>query len=346
MNAEDTASISYRDSRSVFRLGDGRHVQSTKTACIPAYVGPQKVYINTAVVNQDIPLLLSRLSMKKANMQINFEDDTAHALGHMTNLSITRNGQYILPLIRATQLLPQVTQRLSLGQQNITLHLSKESKDQSKSAIAEKLHRQFVHAPAEKLIRLLNNAGSPWWEDDELKTHLRSTVKNCQTCKLYKKLPPTPVVGLPLATHFQQTVTMDLKFYHGWIILYLIDHATRLSVAVQVPSKHPKAILNAILRNWISIYGSADQFLTDNGGEFVNDDFLKLCEAFNIKVKTTGAEAPWSNGMVEHHNLVLPEMLNKILEDTKCPFDIALQWYVNAKNSLHNVQGFCLTNWL
>ena len=195
LNAEDKASISYRDSRSVFHFGDGgHHVQSTKTACIPAYIGPQKVHINTAVVNQDIPLLLSRLSMKKANMQINFEDDKAHALGHMINL----------PLTRATQLLPQVTQQLSLGQQNITLHLSKESKDQSKSAIAEKLHWQFAHAPAKKLIHLLNNAGSPWQEDAELKMHLRSTVKNYQTCKLYKKLPPTPVVGLPLATHFQQ----------------------------------------------------------------------------------------------------------------------------------------------
>ena len=126
-------------------------------------------------------------------------------------------------------------------------------------------------------------------------------------------------------------------------MLHLIDHATRLSVAVQVPSKHPKAILNAILRNWISIYGSADQFLTDNGGEFVNDDFLKLSEASNIKVKTTGAEPPWSNSLVERHNLVLSEMLNKVLEDTKCPFDIALQWCVNAKNSLHNVHGFHLT---
>ena len=100
--------------------------------------------------------------MKKASMKINFKDDTAHALGHMINLSVTCSGHYILPLTRATQLLPQATQRLSLGQQNITLHLSKESTDQSKSAIAEKLHRQFAHAPAKKLIRLLNNAGSPW----------------------------------------------------------------------------------------------------------------------------------------------------------------------------------------
>ena len=317
-------------------------MQSTKTACIPAYIGPQKVHINTAVVYQDIPLLLSRLPMKKANMCINFDDDTAHALGHMINLSITRSGHYILPLTRATQLLPQVTQQLSFGQQNITLHLSKESIDQSKSAIAEKLHRHSAHAPAEKLIPLLNNAGSPWREDDELKTHLRSTVKNCQTCKLYKKPPPTSVVGLPLATHFQQTVAMDLKFYHGRIIPHLTDHATCLSVAVQVPSKHPKAIFDAILRNWISIYGSANQFLTDNGGVFVNDNLLKLCEAFNIKVKTTGAEAPWSNGLVERHNLVLSEMLNKVLENTKCPFDIKAYFFSYLLRSCMRTYDACV----
>ena len=124
------------------------------------------------------------------------------------------------------------------------------------------------------------------------------------------------------------------------IILHPTHHAICLSVAVQIPSKHPKAIHNAILCNWISIYGSANQFLTDNGREFVNDDFLKLCEAFNINVKITGAEVPWSNDLVELHNLVLLGMLNKGSEDTKCPFDIALQWCVNAKKLLHKFHGF------
>ena len=208
--------------------------------------------------------------------------------------------------------------------------------------IADKIHHQFAHAPVDKLIRLLNNAGPPWCEDKELKDHLKSTVRECKTCKLYKKPLPTPVAAMPLAFWFQQTVAMDLKFYQGKIILHLIDHATRLSAAVQIPSKHPKAIIKTILSNWISVYGAAENFLTDNGGEFENQDFIQLCEAFNISVKTTGAEAPWSNGLVERHNLALSEMLNKVLEDTKCPFDIALQWCMNAKNSLHNVHRFSL----
>ena len=88
------------------------------------------------------------------------------------------------------------------------------------------------------------------------------------------------------------------------------------------------------------MYGSAEKFLSDNGGEFCNQDFLNLCEAFNITVKTTSAESPWSNGLVERHNLTIAEMLDKVIEDTGCDIHIALAWCVNAKNSLQNVHGF------
>ena len=147
-------------------------------------------------------------------------------------------------------------------------------------------------------------------------------------------------MGLPLATRIQETVAMDLRFYSGNILLHLIDHVTRLSTAVHIPSKQPKVIMNAIISNWISVYRAAEKFISDNGGEFVNEEFLILCEQFNIIVQTTAADSPWSNGLVERHNLVLSEILDKVLTDSKCPLNVALSWCINAKNSLHNVHGF------
>ena len=67
---------------------------------------------------------------------------------------------------------------------------------------------------------------------------------------------------------------------------------------------------------------------------------MTLCEALNIKVHTTGAESPWSNGIIERHNLVVSEMLNKVIEENHCSLDIALAWCLNAKNTLQNVHGF------
>ena len=164
----DESRVQYSNSASIFRFGDGRRLPATSTAHIPAYIGNQQLFIDTDVVDEDIPLLLSRPSMKEADMHINFKDDTVQALDQLIPLSVTRSGHYILPLTRVTQLLPKVSKQLPSAQSNITLHLSKDCQGQPKSVIADKIHRQFAHAPADKLIRFLNNAGPPWCEDKEL----------------------------------------------------------------------------------------------------------------------------------------------------------------------------------
>ena len=92
---------------------------------------------------------------------------------------------------------------------------------------------------------------------------------------------------------------MDLKFYTGKIILHLVGHATRLSASSLVPSKKPDVIIESILKNWISVFGLADQFLSDNGGEFANEKFMEMCESLNINFKTTTDESPWLNGLIE-----------------------------------------------
>ena len=85
----------------------------------------------------------------------------------------------------------------------------------SPSTIADKLHHQFAHAPADQLIHLVKSAGSPWANDPDLKDQLKSTVRNCKACKLSKKPPINPVSGLPSATCFKETVAMDLKVLSG-----------------------------------------------------------------------------------------------------------------------------------
>ena len=59
-----------------------------------------------------------------------------------------------------------------------------------------------------------------------------------------------------------------------------------------------------------------------------------------MTVKTTAAEALWSDGLVERHNLVIAKLLDKVLEENQCSLEVALAWCINAKNSLQNVHGF------
>ena len=120
----------------------------------------------------------------------------------------------------------------------------------------------------------------------------------------------------------------------------MIDHLTRFSSAVLCKSKEPKEIINGIITGWIAIFGTPKKFLTDNGGEFSNSALLELAESMNIRIMTTAAESPWSNGIVERHNATLAEMLRKIVAEQKCSLEAALAWAVQAKNTLANVHGF------
>ena len=81
--------------------------------------------------------------------------------------------------------------------------------------------------------------------------------------------------------------------------------------------------------------------LVDNGGEFNNGEFTSLCENFNINIKTTAAESPWSNGLIERHNSVLGNIVSKMMsEEQGYSLNTAVAWAVSAKNSLKNVYGF------
>ena len=263
--------------------------------------------------------------MKRANMHLHFENDTANAFNQDINLIVTTSGHYAIPLTVPRQLFHQFERN---GSVNITLSAEHST---SKTAIANKLHHQFAHSPPDKLPHLLNSAGNPWSKDEELKNETQLISKNCLICKLYKKPAPKPIVGLPNASRFQELVAMDLKFCKGKIILHLVDHATRLSVSSLVPSKKPDVIIESILTNWISVFGSADQFLSDNGGEFANEKFMEMCVSLNINFKTTSAESLWLNGLIDRQNLILSEMLDKVLEESKCSFEVALTWCTNAK---------------
>ena len=66
----------------------------------------------------------------------------------------------------------------------------------------------------------------------------------------------------------------------------------------------------------------------------------ETCENMNIEVTTTGAYAPFRNGLLEKHDHVLINILLKVKHEKKCSRDTALKWALNAKNSLITVHGF------
>ena len=134
---------------------------------------------------------------------------------------------------------------------------------------------------------------------------------------------------------------MDLKdIMPGLKILHIVDHATRYSQATVVTNKSAPEIVKHIFDLWIRVFGCPEKILSDNGGEFNNKELLDLCDKCNLRVLTTAAESPWSNGLAEKHNGILGQMVEKMLDDEPLDPKLAVHWAVAAKNSLTTVYGF------
>lgn len=312
-----------------YKFGNSKPISAEESVELPMTIASKEVMLTTDIVDVDVPLLLSKKALKKAQAIIDFNEDTIELFGRKENLLETSSGHYMIPVQN------NINARIK---PTISYNLICKEDDVMKKAV--KVHRHFSHAPKKRLRKLLEDADM--WSE-EMSQALTEIEKTCKECKIYSKPPSRPVVGMSFSKSFNDVLTMDLKDYKNGEnkhkLLHIVDMCTRFSQCARVKSKKKEEILEVLFKAWIQVFGPPNKILTDNGGEFLNHDFLELCDKLNINMKMTAAESPWSNGIVERHNAVLNNTLNKTLEEIE-DFDMALAWAVQAKNSMYNYHGF------
>lgn len=333
LSVSDRRTVTSKSSSFRFRFGDGKTYVSNRTVNIPVHFGSVSARLDTSIVECNVPLLMSRISLKRAEASLDFSNDEITILGEDVPITISKSGHYCVSLSRSLNCNSRDIQRILF-----TAPLEPGNTEDNKRKVL-KLHKQFAHPPAERLKKLISDSGVNDSDINQLVDHVSS---HCDICRQFKRPPLKPAVAFPSASAFNDTVAMDLKFMgNGIYLLHMIDHATRYSSACVIRNKRKETIVISVLENWIRIFGSPHYFLTDNGGEFVNDLMLEYAEKFNISLKTTAAESAWSNGLCERHNGILADLIHKTMKDANCSLEMAVHWAVAAKNALMNVYGYC-----
>ena len=211
-------------SNATYRFGDGKESAALKNVKTPVSFGNKTYMMSVDVVKNDIPLLISKQSMKSLGMRLNFGNDTAEVSGKSIPLMCSATGHYYLPL---------TSWDLEDSNNHFTLHAShiRDIGRAEKLKKAMKLHRQFAHASKEKLIKLVKE--SKEFNDKEFIKCIEEYCDSCEICRKYKRPYHKPIVGMPIANEFNEVLCMDLKEYkHNKVwILHLIDAATRYFAA-------------------------------------------------------------------------------------------------------------------
>ena len=199
-------------------FGHGSLIYSDKVVTIAAKIGKTNCKIKVEVVPIELPLLLSKESLKRAGAELDIPNDEAILFGEKLKLELISSGHYCVSI---------------MGNQNIDevedVMYSKTTfqgmNDAEKRKKLLKLHYQFGHASAMKLIQLLKSADI---KDEQLFIILQEVVDGCDTCQKFKRSPPRPVVGLPRASDFNETVAVDLHQLGSNIwYLHIIDEFSR-----------------------------------------------------------------------------------------------------------------------
>ena len=148
LSEQDRLQVSERSIDATFRFGDGAEVTSSKMVKILVVIVSQKFFIEANVIKKELPLLLSRQSMKRAEMIIDFSNDTVNVRGKdIIKLTCTSSDHYCLPLTRLLLHDSSPHSRTVLYAVNLKTMTVDEKRRK-----AAKLRRQFSHAFKEKLI--------------------------------------------------------------------------------------------------------------------------------------------------------------------------------------------------
>lgn len=98
LDDEEMRAVFRSESYVRFKFGDNVATVSRQQYVLPATVCNKRVQIKTEVVDENIPLLMSKRSMAKANMIIDFGDNTVTAFGCTERLLINDSGHCSIPL--------------------------------------------------------------------------------------------------------------------------------------------------------------------------------------------------------------------------------------------------------
>lgn len=318
LSEEKKNEVVKNNSNKSFQFGGEYKLKSLGKYVLPASILGTEVAIETDVVDSNIPLLFSNKALGAMKAKIDYSNDEATIFDQKTTLERTSAGHHCIKITPDEVFFA-------------------ESECLSEKAIL-KLHKQYGHPGKSSFVKHIQVADM--W-DEKLRPIVDKIYESCSICQQFASARPRPVVSLPMASIFNETVAIDLKAWKNVWILYMIDMFSRFTVATWVKRKRPEEIIEAIIKEWIGILGVMKKLLSDNGGEFNGEEIRAIESLLNIEHDTTGAESPFQNGLCERNHAVTDMILCKLqAEYPNTSLTVLLKWATMAKNSMQMWAGF------
>lgn len=146
-----------------------------------------------------------------------------------------------------------------------------------------------------------------------MSTDLEAFIASCPTCQVTtpSTSKPEPIQMTKIPDEPWDTVATDLKgpFPTGEHLLVLIDYRTRYPiVSLMKKGTSSSQIINKLQKTF-ALFGYPRQIMTDNGKQFVSDEFKAFLNQHNIHHHPVTPYWPQANGEVERFNRTIGKII-------------------------------------
>lgn len=177
-----------------------------------------------------------------------------------------------------------------------------------------------------------------------MRKDIETYVKSCSSCTK-TKVRYVPSYGLlqPLqVTAPFERCAIDLvgplpETARGMrYILTFQDAATRYHIFTAIPSKDATVVAKTLLEKVICVFGSPQEWLSDNGKEFDNAVMERLNHLLGIQHALTTPYHPQANGQLERSHSTLNDQLRMLVDSEQRDWDEFLPYVQHSMNTLVN----------
>ena len=153
-----------------------------------------------------------------------------------------------------------------------------------------------------------------WWPG--LDKEIEEMAKSCQSCQSVKGSPRVvPLQPWTWPSRPWQRVHLDFAGpFQGAVFLVAVDTYSKWPEVKVLLTTTVSKTLN-VLREWFAVHGVPEHIVTDNGPQFVADEFNNFTKCNGIKHIRSAPYHPASNGLAERFIKSMKESLKASVND-------------------------------
>ncbi|CAD6198402.1 unnamed protein product [Caenorhabditis auriculariae] len=175
---------------------------------------------------------------------------------------------------------------------------------------------------------------------------VKNFVKECLKCRKRKtdasQTTREPLNNLPVENepgkrwHVDILGPLPITAKQNRYVLTLVDAFTKWFITVPLITQDSSSVIRAIVENLITKFGTPESLITDNGTNFLSNQFTEALKTLEILHKTSAPYHKSSNGQVERYHRSLEESLSSFVNATQSDWDDYLSLVTFALNTVEH----------